>query len=91
MKSFSSIKKALNEGVFLTMVQHDLMPSIKLLGLKRKIVKRQSNAIQLEGGSWLRFDKPASHFQGTSANSFKVLLNAGNIEPKYMAYVITLN
>ena len=91
MRSFANLKRTLNEGVYLTMIQHDLMPNNKLIGLKRKIIKRKSNAIQLEGGSWLYFDKPASHFQYTCFNEFKVLLNPDSMDSKYMVYRIGYN
>ena len=89
MKNFADIKRALCEGVTVTMIKHDWYPASEMIGKQRKIVKRQSNAIQFEGGSWLFFDKPASHFKANSANEFSVLLNPNDNEPKYMAYLIS--
>jgi len=88
MKSFADIKRALNEGATLTMVSHDNMPNGPLIGLARKIIKRQSNAIQFEGGSWLYLDKRASDFEVLGADSFRVRLNPGATPAKYMTYRI---
>ena len=88
MKSFADIKRALIEGATLTMVSHDNMPGGALIGLARKIIKRQSNAIQFEGGSWLYLDKPAADFEALGPNSFRVRLNPGATPAKYMTYRI---
>lgn len=84
MKTFSDIKRKLIEGNALTMIRHDWYPQGKLMGVTRDIVKRQSNAIQLEGGSWLYLDKPAKEFIPTSENTFLVLLD----QDKFMEYRI---
>jgi hypothetical protein len=84
MKTFADIKRKLVEGNALTMIRHDWYPQGKLMGVTRDIVKRQSNAIQLEGGSWLYLDKPAKEFIPTSENTFLVLLD----QDKFMEYRI---
>jgi len=84
MKTFSDIKRKLVEGNSLTMTRHDWYPQGKLIGLTRDIVKRQSNAIQLEGGSWLYLDKPAKDYIPTSDNTFLVFLD----NDKFMEYRI---
>ena len=84
MKTFSDIKRKLVEGNSLTMTRHDWYPQGKLIGLSRDIVKRQSNAIQLEGGSWLYLDKPAKDYIPTSDNTFLVFLD----NDKFMEYRI---
>jgi hypothetical protein len=84
MKTFSDIKRKLVEGNSLTMTRHDWYPQGKLIGLSRDIVKRQSNAIQLEGGSWLYLDKPAKEYIPTSENTFLVFLD----NDKFMEYRI---
>jgi hypothetical protein len=84
MKTFADIKRKLIEGNALTMIRHDWYPQGKLMGVTRDIVKRQSNAIQLEGGSWLYLDKPAKEFIPTSENTFLVLLD----QDKFMEYRI---
>jgi len=84
MKTFSDIKRKLVEGNSLTMTRHDWYPQGKLIGLSRDIVKRQSNAIQLEGGSWLYLDKPAKEYIPTSDNTFLVFLD----NDKFMEYRI---
>lgn len=89
MKSFADIKRSLTEGTILTMIKHDWYPNAPMLNKPRKIEKRQSNAIMFEGGSWLYFDKPASHFVPHGFNEFSVLLNPSDNEPKYMTYRIS--
>jgi hypothetical protein len=84
MKTFSDIKRKLVEGNSLTMTRHDWYPQGKLIGLSRDIVKRQSNAIQLEGGSWLYLNKPAKEYIPTSDNTFLVFLD----NDKFMEYRI---
>jgi hypothetical protein len=84
MKTFSDIKRKLVEGNSLTMTRHDWYPQGKLIGLSRDIVKRQSNAVQLEGGSWLYLDKPAKEYIPTSDNTFLVFLD----NDKFMEYRI---
>jgi len=84
MKTFSDIKRKLVEGNSLTMTRHDWFPQGKLIGVTRDIVKRQSNAIQLEGGSWLYLDKPAKEYIPTSENTFLVFLD----NDKFMEYRI---
>ena len=84
MKTFSDIKRKLIEGNALTMIRHDWYPQGKLMGIAREIVKRQSNAIQLEGGSWLYLDKPAKEYIPTSENTFLVVLD----QDKFMEYRI---
>jgi len=89
MKTFADIKRALTEGAILTMTRHDWFPNGPLLNKPRKIIKRQSNAIQFEGGSWLYLDKPASDFIASSFNEFSVKLNPDAIEAPLMTYRIS--
>jgi hypothetical protein len=84
MKTFADIKRKLSEGSTLTMVRHDWYPQGKNMGIARKIVKRQSNAIQFEGGSWLYLDRPAKEYIPTSENAFLVQLD----NDKFMGYEI---
>jgi hypothetical protein len=84
MKTFSDIKRKLVEGNSLTMTRHDWSPQGKLIGLTRNIVKRQTNAIQLDGGSWLYLDRPAKEYIPTSENTFLVCLEGD----KFMEYRI---
>jgi hypothetical protein len=83
MKTFSDIKRKLLEGNSITMLRHDYGAN-NLIGLNRRVIKRQSNAVQFEGGSWLRLDKPASNYIPTSENTFLVLLQ----DDKFMEYRI---
>lgn len=83
MKTFSDIKRKLVTGNTVTMLRHDY-GSCDLIGLERKVVKRQTNAVQFEGGSWLRLDRPASEYIPTSENTFLVHLQGD----KYMEYRI---
>jgi len=84
MKTFSDIKRKLIEGNALTMIRHDWYPQGKLMGITRDIIKRQSNAIQLEGGSWLYLDKKAADYIPLNDYEFLVRLEGEN----YIAYRI---
>ena len=84
MKTFSDIKRKLVEGNSITMVRHDWYPQGKLIGLERKVIAKQSNAVQFEGGSWLRLDKKAADYIPTGENSFLVRLEGEN----FMEYQI---
>lgn len=84
MKTFSDIKRKLSEGAILTMIRHDWYPEGKTMNVPRKIIKRQTNAIQFEGGSWLYLDKPAKQYIPINENEFLVLLD----QDKYMGYRI---
>jgi hypothetical protein len=83
MKTFSDIKRKLIEGNSVTMLRHDY-GLCDLIGLERKVIKRQTNAVQFEGGSWLRLDKPASNYIPTGADTFLVRLQ----NDKFMEYRI---
>lgn len=84
MKTFSDVKNQLVEGATLKLVRHDwLTPSSKIqLGLERKIIKRQSNAIQFEDGSWFYF--PKSSIIAINENGFSVVLSVE--KAAFMAY-----
>jgi hypothetical protein len=82
MKTFADIKRALTEGAILTMTRHDWFPDGPLINKPRKIIKRQSNAIQFEGGSWLNFP-PASDIC-VNDNGFSVLLSVEKAQ--FMTY-----
>lgn len=84
MKTFADVKRNLIEGAELTLTRHDwLTPSSPLkLGAKRKIIKRQSNAIQFEGGSWLQF--PAASDVAVNDNGFSIVLSVE--KAAFMAY-----
>lgn len=84
MKNFADIKRKLVKGNSVVMLRHDWYPKTKLIGMERKIIVRQSNAVQFEGGSWLRLDYPANHFIPTGEDTFLVLLN----ENHFMEYKI---
>jgi hypothetical protein len=84
MKTFADIKRKLTEGNSITMTRHDWYPQGKLIGLERKVIKRQSNAVQFDGGSWLRLDRPAADYIPTSENTFLVRLDGD----KFMEYSI---
>jgi hypothetical protein len=84
MKTFADIKRKLVIGNSITMIRHDWIPNGKLIGLKREIIKKQSNAVQFQGGSWLYLDKPASEYIPTSENTFLVKLD----QDQFMEYLI---
>ena len=52
MKTFAELKRALTLGKKITLLWAD-RTNHKYLGTTREIVKVQTNAIKLEGGSWL--------------------------------------
>ena len=68
IENLSQLKKALNVGVALKIeyANADAFARKNLNGLTRKIIKKQSNAIQFENGSWLYFEKASrySFFDG---------------------------
>lgn len=84
MKTFSDIKRKLVEGNSITMLRHDWYPQGKLMGVERKVITRKTNAVQFEGGSWLRLDGKAGDYIPTSENTFLVRLDGD----KFMEYQI---
>lgn len=84
MKTFADIKRKLVEGNSITMIRHDWYPNGPIMNVERKVIKRQSNAVQFEGGSWLRLDKKAADYIPTGENSFLVRLEGEN----FMEYSI---
>jgi len=84
MKTFSDIKRKLVEGNSVTMVRHDWYPNGHVMNVQRKVIARKTNAVQFEGGSWLRLDKKASDYIPSGENSFLVRLDGEN----FMEYTI---
>lgn len=84
MKTFADIKRKLVEGNSVTMIRHDWYPEGKIMGVERKVIARQTNAVQFEGGSWLRLDKKAGDYIPTSESTFLVRLEGDN----FMGYQI---
>ena len=68
IENLSQLKKALNVGTALKIeyANADAFARKNLNGLTRKIIKKQSNAIQFENGSWLFWEKASrySFFDG---------------------------
>ena len=85
MKSFSDVKKRMTEGAELELIRHDWLSSSSKItvGMVRKIIKRQSNAVQFEGGSWLYFPK-ASDVVTNGDNEFSVVLSIEKAQ--FMSY-----
>jgi hypothetical protein len=83
MQTFADIKRKLTLGASLTMLRHDY-GKCSVIGVPRKIIKRQTNALQFENGSWLYLDKPAKDYIPTSKSTFLVRL----IDDKFMEYKI---
>jgi hypothetical protein len=86
MKTFADIKRKLVEGNSITMIRHDWYPNNDKIGLERKVIKKQSNAVQFEGGSWLYLDKPAKDYIPTSENTFLARL----VDDKFIEYRINV-
>lgn len=68
IENLSQLKKALNVGTALKIeyANANAFQRANLNGLTRKIIKKQSNAIQFENGSWLFWEKASrySFFDG---------------------------
>ncbi len=84
MKTFADVKRALQVGVTVTMVRHDWYPNNKLMGVPRKVILKQANAVQFEGGSWLHFPKASEVV--AEDDVFAVMLSAE--EGQVMSYRI---
>lgn len=82
MKNFADVKKRLEVGVELKLIRHDwVKPGGKLeVGAVRKIVRRQSNAIQFEGGSWLYFPPASDVVVDPDKNQFSIVLSVEKAE-----------
>jgi hypothetical protein len=52
IKTFAELKRALTVGTKIKLVDSSL-PNNKRLGVVRAVIKQQTNAVKLEGGSWL--------------------------------------
>ena len=77
MKTFADIKRKLIEGASLTMIRHDWYPQGKYMNICRKVITKQTNAVQFENGSWLYLDKKAADYIPLSENEFLVRLGEG--------------
>ena len=88
MKNFADVKKRLEVGAKLKLIRHDwVKPGGKLeVGAVREIVRRQSNAIQFEGGSWLYFP-PASDVVVGPGDQFSIVLSIEKAEFITYAFV----
>ena len=87
MKTFKDVKDKLQVGTKLKLVRHDwLHPThIKLqVGMVREIIKKQSNAIQFAGGSWLYFPKASEIVVDGEKRQFSVVLNIE--QAQFMTY-----
>lgn len=78
INSLAALKRYCKTGTVLTMVSHDWYPTGKLIGVSRKIIKVQTNAIALasdtsEHGSWLQWPKASS--MSFHPNGFSVSLD----------------
>lgn len=83
-KTLADVKRHLEVGATVTMVRHDWYPNNKLMNLPRKVVKKQTNGVQFEGGSWLMFP-PASDVVG-GEDEFTVALSIEKAQ--FMTYKI---
>lgn len=85
MKTLADLKRKLAIGTKLIMVTHDWYPTGKLIGLKRKIIEKNTVGIYFEGGSFLSYPK-ATEVEFISTTTFKVALDFDKGE--YMTYEI---
>ena len=81
MRSFAEIKRSLIVGRTLTMTHNswDKGKQNKLLNVPRKIINKQTNAIQFEGGSWLYLNGKANMYFDIPNVGFGVYLNLDDI------------
>ena len=91
MKSFADVKRRLQVGVALKLTRHDLMAKFPkgspiTLGCIRKIIFRDDDAVQFEGGSWFNFPPVCDTFIN-GADEFSVALNAGRSQFKTYEFV----
>lgn len=74
MKTLAELKRTLVVGAKVKMIKHDWFPSGGLIGVERAIIRRQGNAAQFEGGSWLHFPS-AKEISFKGDNKFSVILD----------------
>jgi len=87
MSTLAELKRKLTLGAVVVMTRNDWFPNGKLIGISRKVIKVQTNAIQFEGGSWLRFTK-ATDFVDINSTGFSVKLNPEK-ETELMSYAFS--
>ena len=86
MKTCADLKRRLVVGVFIVMTYHR-WEAKRLVGKRRKIVIRQTNAIALEtdnnsGLSWLYFP-PARNVKITGEDTFSIVDDDGTVLTSY--------
>jgi len=57
IENLAQLKKYFQNGGSIKMTWNLSCPNGKLIGVIRKPIKVQTNAVQFEGGSWLGYDK----------------------------------
>lgn len=71
MKNLKDIKARMLINTTMTMTGNGLCPNGTLVGVPRKIITKQTNAVEFEGGSWWTFP-PAKSITILSKDSFRV-------------------
>ena len=87
--TLASLKRTIQVGDVLTMTHHDWFPTGKLIGLPRKVVHKQDNAIQFEGGSCLRW--PEAKLYVPTSDGFAIILDDVGPLSDRMTYRVETN
>lgn len=83
IKSFSELKRSLTVGTKLKLIKSHI-PNHKYLNTVREVIKQQTNAVKLEGGSWLGLGST-----GETAKNFKFHENGFTVvwdDNEYLTY-----
>jgi hypothetical protein len=73
IENLAQLKKYFQNGGSIKMTWNLFVPNGKLIGVVRKPIKVQTNAIKFEGGSWLQYDKASNYdFRETGFDVFEV-------------------
>jgi len=87
-KTFSQLKRDLQQGTIITLINVECKNNKlhKNLNIPRKIEKKQTNAIKLEGGSWLGLGS-----NGETAKNFEYIDDSFTYTNGYikLTYVIS--
>jgi len=87
-KTFSQLKRDLQQGTIITLIKVERKNNKlhKNLNIPRKIEKKQTNAIKLEGGSWLGLGS-----NGETAKNFEYIDDSFTYTNGYikLTYVIS--
>jgi len=73
INNLSQLKKYFENGGAIKMTWNNYGSTGKLIGVVRKPIKVQTNAVKFEGGSWLQYDKAGNYdFRETGFDVFEM-------------------